>query len=57
MLFNLQHTVIETITEINYKYRFMTEGGSSLILHTLKNSDQMPNNYFLRVSIKDTGTM
>ena len=35
----------------------MTEDGPSLILHTLKNSDQMPNNYLLRVSNKDTDTM
>ena len=39
---------------ISFKDRFMTEGGPSLILHTLKNSDQMHNNCLLKVSNKDT---
>ena len=32
----------------------MTEGGTSLILGTLMNSDQMFNKYLLKVSNKDT---
>ena len=35
----------------------MKEGGPSLILRILKNSDQMHNNYLFKVSNKDTGTI
>ena len=28
---------------VRFKDRFMTQGGPSLILYTLNNSDQMPN--------------
>ena len=40
---------------VGFKDRFMTEGDASLILPTLKISDQMPNNYLLKSSNKDTG--
>ena len=39
---------------VSFKDRFMTEGGPSLILHTLKNSDQMFNGFLFKVSNKDT---
>ena len=57
----LQHTVIMTITPTKFLLvltdRFMTEGGPSLILCTLKNSDQMLNNYLLKASNKDSNTI
>ena len=40
---------------VSFKDCFMTEGGSSLILCTSKNSDHMPNSYLFKVSNKDTG--
>ena len=40
---------------VSFKDRFMTEGVPSLILCTLKNSDQMPSSYLFKVSNKDTG--
>ena len=40
---------------VSFKDRFMTEGAPSLILCTLKNSDQMPSSYLFKVSNKDTG--
>ena len=40
---------------VGFKDRFMTEGGASLILPTLKISDQMPNNYLFKSSNRDTG--
>ena len=33
----------------------MTEGGPSVILRALKNSEQMPDSYLFKVSNKDTG--
>ena len=35
----------------------MTKGGPSSMLCTFKNSNQIPNNYLLKVSNKDTDTM
>ena len=40
---------------VRFKDRFMAQGGPSLILYTLNNSDQMPNICLLKVSNKDTG--
>ena len=40
---------------VGFKDRFMKDGGVSLILRTLKISDQMPNNYLFKSSNKDTG--
>ena len=39
----------------SFKDRFMGEGGSSLILHTLKYYDQVPNRYLFKVINKYTG--
>ena len=40
---------------VSFKDCFMTEGGPSLILRILKDSDQMPNSCLLKVCNKDTG--
>ena len=40
---------------VSFKDRFMTEGGSLLILRTLNNSDRMPKKYLFKISSKDTG--
>ena len=40
-----------------YKDRLMKEGGLSLILRTLKSSDQMANDDLLKVTSEDTDTM
>ena len=42
---------------VSFKDRFMTEGGPSLILRTLNNSDQMLNSYLFKVGNKARKTL
>ena len=55
MSFNFETCGYSDKVFVSFKDIFMTEGGPSLILGILKNSDQIPNKYLFKISNTETG--
>ena len=55
MSFNFETCGYSEKLFVSFKDIFMTEGGPSLIIGILKNSDQIPYKYLFKISNTETG--